>query len=343
MERQPNTQNVKWFLEHYGSGQLMLDPPFQRRSVWSLDYRRSFIDTVLRDYPCPPIFLEEDSDPGRPTVFNVIDGKQRLLALIDFANNEFHLANYLADADYPDAYFQDLSTELQRAFVRYRLTVENITDTTEAELREAFNRLNRNVDRLTAQELRHAQFPGVFLDRMESLAEAPFWSEKRIATPANIRRMRDVEFVSELFLLTMHGVLDGNRSVIDEYYAEYSEELPDEHEHRAVYDKVLAYLEALPLDWRATRWTNLGDLYSLWGALATIYNDTSGFPEPAIAGQRLTDFSNAQSDLVEASRERRALPGQARDRRYFDAIRQGANKDTNRAERMKILIELLTE
>ncbi len=61
---------------------LQLDPSFQRRSVWNLDYQRSFIDTVLRDYPCPPIFLEEDTEPGRPTIWNVIDGKQRITALI---------------------------------------------------------------------------------------------------------------------------------------------------------------------------------------------------------------------------------------------------------------------
>ena len=31
--------------------------------------------------------------------------------------------------------------------------------------------------------------------------------------------MRDVEFVSELFLLTMHGVLDGAPQLLDQFYA----------------------------------------------------------------------------------------------------------------------------
>src|ERR1019366_3269453 len=104
MERRPNTQNVQWFLVHYGAGQLILDPPFQRRSVWSLDYRRAFIDTVLRDYPAPPIFLQEEVEPGRPTVYNVIDGKQRLTALIDFVNSEFHLGRLMAEEGFEDAY-----------------------------------------------------------------------------------------------------------------------------------------------------------------------------------------------------------------------------------------------
>jgi Protein of unknown function DUF262 len=337
----PNTQNVAWILTHYGAGQLQLDPPFQRRSVWNLDYQRSFIDTVLRDYPCPPIFLEEDTEPGRPTIWNVIDGKQRISALIAFSENEFHLGRYLAEDGHPDAYWDDLPMELQRRFSRYRVTVENITDTSEAELREAFNRLNRNVDRLTAQELRHAQFPGLFLDRMEALSEDPFWADRRIASPANIRRMRDVEFVSELFLLTMHGVLDGKSEILDAYYAAYAEEIPDEDEHRATYDAILTYLKRLPLDWRETRWANMGDLYSLWGALSELYGEEDELPEPEIAAQRLTRFSAQQRELVEASRERNPLPGDDADRRYFDAIRQGVSKDANRAERIRILQELL--
>jgi hypothetical protein len=342
MQRRPNTQNVQWFLTHFGSGQLVLDPPFQRRSVWSLDYRRSFVDTVLRDYPCPPIFLQEDTEPGRPTTWNVIDGKQRLSALIDFTNNEFHLGRYMAEEGLEDSFWSDLDTELQRSFSRYVLTVENIYETNESELREVFNRLNRNVDRLTSQELRHAQFPGVFLERMEALTEAPFWVAKGIATPAAIRRMRDVELVSELFLLTMHGILDGKSEVIDQYYAEYADGIPSEAEHRTAYDAILRYLDDLPLDWKTTRWSNVNDLYALWGA-ARQERPLNRLPANDVAARRLTDFSETQAAIATAAKARAPLPGNDRDRRYYDAIRQGSNKENNRQESIRILAELLTE
>jgi hypothetical protein len=340
MDRRPNTENVQWFLTHFGSGQLILDPPFQRRSVWSLDYRRSFVDTVLRDYPCPPIFLQEDTEPGRATTWNVIDGKQRLTALIDYTNNEFHLGRYMAEDGLTDAFWTDLSKDQQRAFSRYVLTVENIYETNETELREVFNRLNRNVDRLTAQELRHAQFPGIFLERMESLAEAPFWTAKKIATPATIRRMRDVELVSELFLLTMHGILDGKPEIIDGYYAAYADQIPDENEHRAAYDSILRYLDDLPLEWKATRWSNVNDLYALWGAIRQQLR-LGRLPEPPVAAKRLTDFSEMQTAITQAAKAQQQLPGDDRDRRYYDAIRQGSNKEANRQESVNILSELL--
>jgi hypothetical protein len=340
VERRPNTQTVQWFLESHASGQLVLDPPFQRRTVWSPAYRRFFIDTVLRNFPSPAVFIEWRIHPGEPTIYNVIDGKQRLSALIDFTSGEFHLGDLFANEGYDSPYWSDLAPELQRGLVNYVLTVENISDASDTDLRDAFDRLNRNVARLAAQELRHAQYPGVFLQRMESLAEGSFWTDKRIVTPANVRRMRDVEFVSELFLLTMHGVLDGAAHVLDEYYAQYDEEIPDEDEHRAAFDDVLGYIEELPLDWRRTRWRNMSDFYSLWSAVRAL-KESDELPDRSEAAARLTAFSDTQVAILEAERASSTLPGDDRDRSYFSSVRQGANKDTNRQTRLDVLVEVL--
>ena len=78
--------------------------------------------------------------------------------------------------------------------------------------------------------------------------------------------MLDVEFVSELFILTMRGVQDG-KSSLDSYYAEYDDEIPDDLEFKREFRRVLRYVEALPLDWRYTPFRNLADLYSLWAAV----------------------------------------------------------------------------
>jgi hypothetical protein len=342
MRRHPSTQEVLWFLEAHASGQLVLEPAFQRRGVWSAEYRRFFIDTVLRNFPSPAIFLGWRIEPGEPTQYDVIDGKQRLSAVIDFVSGEFHLGDLFQDEGLDRPFWDDLSAERKDALYRYVLTVENLSEATDIELREAFDRLNRNVMRLTAQELRHAVFPGVFLERMEALAEAPFWTERRVFTVATIRRMRDVEFVSEVFLLTMHGVLDGASQLIDQFYAEYTDEIPDEEEHRARFDATIAWLDELPLDWRATRWRNMNDLYALWGAVAELAHEDA-FPAPDVSAQRLTQFSETQAAILAAERENQPLPGTPRDRRYFSNVRQGANKEANRRVLVETLRELLAE
>jgi len=342
MERRPNHQTVQWFLENYASGQLVLDPPYQRRTVWSLSYRRFFIDTVLRNFPSPAVFIDWQINPGDPTIYNVVDGKQRLTALIDFTSNKFHLGDLFEGEGYDEPYWKDLSDGLQKSFVSYQITVENLSDASDSELREAFDRLNRNVAGLTHQELRHSQFKGAFIKGMEAIAEFPFWQEHRIFSAANIRRMRDVEFVSELFLLTMNGVIDGAPRVLDSYYAEYDEEIPNEAVHRKNFEEILDWLDEVPLEWDATRWANITDFYSLWGALQSLQSVGEMPSADKAAGRSLAKFSDVQAKILAAQKAEKKLPGTARDRRYFENVRQGGNKDTARRARVKALAEVLS-
>lgn len=337
MERQPNNQQVVWFLENYASGQLVLDPPYQRRNVWSLSYKRFFIDTVLRNFPSPSIFIDWELKPGEPTIYNVVDGKQRLSALIEFTQNEFHLGELFADEGFDAPYWKDLSDELQQRLVSYQLTVENLTSASETELREAFDRLNRNVAHLTAQELRHAQFSGDFIDRMESLAELPFWGQHKVFTSTNLRRMRDIEFISELFLLTMHGPIEGAPRVLDGYYAEYADGVPNEAVHQANFDGILRWLEKVPLPWSETRWSNLSDLYALWGALRQLQKKGKLPAASKAVAARLKKFSDTQGEILAAQKAEEKIPAKPRDRTYFENVRQGANKDTSRKARIKAL------
>jgi hypothetical protein len=340
MERRPNTQTLQWFLENAASQQLVLDPPFQRRTVWSVAYRRYFIDTILRNYPSPAVFLEWEVEPGSPTVYNVVDGKQRLSAIIDFTRDKFHLAELWVEGGKSNVYWSDLDSETKKEFVNYVFTVENINDASDEERREAFDRLNRNVARLAAQELRHAQFAGVFLERMEALAADPFWLNKRIVTPANVRRMRDVEFVAELFILTADGIVDGDADIIDSYFADWDEDIPDEDVVRDRFDRIQTYLGNMPIKWATTRWKNMNDLYGLWAALLALEEDGE-LPEPKLAARRLTRFSKTQEAILAADRAGDKLPGTDADRRYFGVVRQGGNKEANRRARLEILMKLL--
>src|ERR1039457_5138642 len=100
MERKHNPQDISWFLDIYDKGQLDLDPPYQRRSVWSRTDKQYFIDTVLSNLPAPPIFLHKSlDDQGRPT-YHVVDGKQRLQTVIDFTRDKIRIADDFADANF---------------------------------------------------------------------------------------------------------------------------------------------------------------------------------------------------------------------------------------------------
>ena len=73
--------------------ELVLNPYFQRRSVW--DPQASLlIDSILRRMPVPKIYMRTKLDVRTQRIRReVVDGQQRLRAILAFANNEFALTH----------------------------------------------------------------------------------------------------------------------------------------------------------------------------------------------------------------------------------------------------------
>lgn len=237
-------QAASWFLDLDSSGKLDLDPPYQRRSVWNLEYKQFFIDSLIRNYPAPSIFLQVEYTPGQPAMYHVIDGKQRLTALFEYYRDEFSTSETLNDIALGEKYYSELPDDIKIAFLEYVFTVESIKSASAAELNQAFDRLNRNVARLNRQELRHAKYGGAFIAKVESLAEHPFWTEIGLVTPARIRRMLDVEYVSELYVIAMEGVQDG-KDYLDRVYAENDREIVNETQVDQIFTESQKYIEEI--------------------------------------------------------------------------------------------------
>jgi hypothetical protein len=89
MLRKTNFQNLAFFHDLNKRCLLDLDPPYQRRSIWSQRFKDFFIDTVLNNYPFPAIFLYEEISAAGTAKYHVVDGKQRLLTCFEFVDNRF--------------------------------------------------------------------------------------------------------------------------------------------------------------------------------------------------------------------------------------------------------------
>jgi uncharacterized protein with ParB-like and HNH nuclease domain len=69
---------------------FLVNRRYQRKLVWSIDEKRAFVDSLRQGFPVPLILLadvlhdEEDR-------FEIIDGMQRLNAIISFIEGEFDL------------------------------------------------------------------------------------------------------------------------------------------------------------------------------------------------------------------------------------------------------------
>lgn len=234
MNRQPRPQDISWFLDQERNNQLNLSPPYQRKSAWTPKDRRAFLDTIFRNYPCPAIFLHKEIKDGK-NVYNVVDGKQRLESILTFASGKIAIDKDFGDNRLNGKKFSKLDEDLKRKFWNYTLPVEMIdfegTDT----LKEVFSRLNRNARKLESQEIRHSQFDGWLMRFVEAESEDQAWKDFKIATKANIRRMKDHQFISELLLVIIQKRIHGfDQDWLDECYAAY--DLPDDPDTEVAID-----------------------------------------------------------------------------------------------------------
>jgi hypothetical protein len=199
---------------------LELRPDFQRRSVWSEAAKIMLIDTILRDIPMPKIYVHMQKNRKNKDLVAVIDGQQRIRAILEFVQNSFNLkAPY--NGDYKGAYFRDLQPELlEKYFFSYKIDVNEIYTDSAKLVREIYSRVNKYTVALNRQELRRADFPGDFLKLSETLSLHEFFEDAKIFTITSRRRMNDVEYISELLAALLDGPQDKKDS-LDFFYEKY--------------------------------------------------------------------------------------------------------------------------
>jgi Protein of unknown function DUF262 len=216
---------------------LNLRPEYQRRLVWDDKKRSLFIESLLLNVPIPPIFLYE-WELGR---YEVMDGQQRLSAIIDFYENGLALKGLEKWSELNGLRFRDLPDTLQRGLDRRRvsatvLLIEGPTEPPQkSDVRKlVFERLNTGGQHLNAQELRNCLYAGHFNDLLIQLSRERLFAEiwnippyednvdkrEQIADALRdnrlYRRMQDCEIVLRFFAFRKRTNIKGSvRSMLD--------------------------------------------------------------------------------------------------------------------------------
>ena len=258
------------------SHRLELRPDFQRQEVWAVAAKVMLIDSILKNIPMPKFYLLRHIR-GEATFRAVIDGQQRLRSILGFIANEFSLKSPPCEIHLHNKYFQDLEQADREKFINYRIDMYEVTDITDAEVRQMYSRVNKYVKPLNKQELRRADFPGDFLDVSEELASLDNFDDFKIFTPANRRRMADVEFVSELLALMIRQKPLDKKEQLDAVYEEFMTWTePQRGETIKYFNHILNDCQCifgeneLPAI-SSTRFRQKADFYSLFGAIYNLY------------------------------------------------------------------------
>lgn len=175
----------------YQSGDLVLQPLFQRREVWDDTRASRLIESVILEVPLPVFYFAE----GRDGADEVIDGQQRLSAFFRFLNNEYALRGLKAFPQLNGKMFRNLDKSLQKLVRDSSIRTITFKKESDENLRfEIFERLNTGAVPLNRQELRNCVYRGPYNELLIELSSDPdyMWL---MGLRGPEKRMKDVEYV----------------------------------------------------------------------------------------------------------------------------------------------------
>jgi len=227
----------------------ILNPEYQRRKRWDNTRKSRLIESFIMNVPIPPIFLYEVDY----SIYEVMDGQQRLTAIYDFYQGRFELKGLEYWRELNGRNYDNLPEQVKRGIDRRYLSsivllAETAKSQEEAESlkRIVFERLNSGGEKLTPQETRNALHNGKFNqlcmelaknDNFRKMWRLPLESEVEslllkseeelqeeeqqpniLTRLASYRKMEDVELVLRFFA---YRNLKNLKSPIDEFLNEY--------------------------------------------------------------------------------------------------------------------------
>jgi hypothetical protein len=160
-------ESIQSLYGSYLSETFLVNRRYQRKLVWTIEEKCSFIDSIISGYPVPLVLLAEVTvNKGRK--LEIIDGMQRMNAIMSFIDQEFNINGKYFDLDTmaDTKLLKDqgkltqksgiLDRELCATIVRYQIPLSIYQESINSHIDEVFRRLNSGGRHLSKQELRQA-------------------------------------------------------------------------------------------------------------------------------------------------------------------------------------------
>jgi hypothetical protein len=269
-------------------------PQFQRGEVWKDRRKQLLIDSILRGYDFPKVYLSKNKNSVQYT-YDVADGQQRLRAIWDYFSDAYGLAETartISGHSIAGVKFSELPLPLQRRLQTFNATVAIISDMPQEELRILFARLQMGVV-LTPPELRNAISSAVGAAIHTAAETHPFFKQSKIAKT----RFKRQDFLSHALALAFY---DNSADLKADLLAKLYEEQATAHDRsmmRKAYD-VLDWMAEINREAKQAIRTKWGFVDIFWflyqrhGCIKAV--DSKGFSSAYVA---------FESDRVEHSKK----------------------------------------
>lgn len=302
----PQTYTVSDFIEWQAKRQLVLAPDFQRGAVWSPSAKVFLIDTILNDLPMPQIYFRTKLNAqSQMAVREVVDGQQRLRAILEFASGNLKLSS--KSPNFKGKTYRDLPVEDQEQFLAYRIPVVQLLNADDAEVLEVFARLNSYSVKVTPAELRHAEFSEPVKWAIYDAARywSVLWGELKVVSTRDTVRLKHTTLIADMIISLDRGIGDGGEALITRYYKQKRKE-DDEYfvSLRAQLDEIIAeIIDKTREDLAESTFYDAPNFLILFAAVAFL----KGYMPASKVSEGVNEFSGRGIDWDKASGNLSAL------------------------------------
>lgn len=195
-------ESIQSLYRLYTTEKLLANRRYQRKLVWTIEEKQSFIDSIIKGFPIPIILFAEVGESGN-IKYEIIDGMQRLNAIMAFIEQEYSSSQKFFDLETiaetktkldSGSLVQNqsvMSRDICVQIAGYQVPVSIYTEREEKNIDEVFRRLNANGRHLSRQELRQAGATGAFANVVRRLS-ANIRGDSSISDIVPLNKMKSI-------------------------------------------------------------------------------------------------------------------------------------------------------
>lgn len=344
------TYSINDFVEWDSQKQLVLNPSFQRRSVWSDKAKSYLIDTILRGKPIPKVFIRQKLNvTTKLSIREVVDGQQRLRTILSFVRDGFAVGRG-QHPEFGGLRFSQLPEEAQSAFLSFEIAVDLLINLPDSEILDIFARLNSYAIVLNEQEKINAGHFGPFKVLADKIGfdYNEYWLSQKILTPQQILRMQEVNLVADIMISMIEGIKA--KKQIKRYYDAYEKEFPHDSDllERRFGDVIQCIAMLFPEGLENTEFRRNHLFYTLFTA---VYHCLFGIPRfvfnqnpvPGVDLATSASVQNARNGLDFVSELFQAEPGevQGENAQFLQDSRRATTDEAVRERRTRFVLNLM--
>lgn len=327
MRTSAENRRIRQLLSGIQSGEIIPRPDFQRELVWSNRDKIRFLDTILRGYPFPEIYLAvgEVNLTTAAGVEMLVDGQQRVTTLHQYFTGS-QAIRLIGSGILP---YHELHQDVKTEFLNYEVAVRNLGIISDDEIREVFQRINSTSYSLNAMEIHNARYRGPLKTAAEEISEDQFFEEHRIFSAQDMRRMRDIVYTLTI-LISMLSTYFNRDDELEAYLSRYNDEFPEDADIRRRFAITRDFIEQAGFEPRSRAWKKT-DLLVLFVELDRLLNKEGQILLPQEVGPRLNSFyQRVETELSEPT-------GNEDLQAYIRTTVQATNDRASRVNRGRVL------